>query len=119
MSGASLVWFRQDLRLQDKPALEASVLCGAPVIPIYLWAPEEEGRWPLGAASRWWLRLSLEKLDRSLRRIGSRLIVRRGASLASLLQLRAETGAEAVFWNRRYEPMAVQRDQDIERSLRQ
>ena len=42
----ALVWFRQDLRLADNPALTAAIERGYPVIPVYIWAPEEEGDWP-------------------------------------------------------------------------
>jgi len=42
---ASLVWFRQDLRLRDNLALSAAVARGAPIIPLYIWAPEDEGEW--------------------------------------------------------------------------
>ena len=45
----ALVWFRQDLRLSDNPALAAALERGGPVIPVYIWAPEEEGSWPPGA----------------------------------------------------------------------
>jgi len=51
----ALVWFRQDLRLKDNPALAAAVERGGPVIPVFIRAPEEEGVWRPGGASRWWL----------------------------------------------------------------
>ena len=44
---------------------------GGAVIPVFIWSPEEEGRWQPGAASRWWLHKSLAKLDASLRQRGS------------------------------------------------
>lgn len=37
-----VLWFRRDLRLCDNPALIGSLELGAPVIPIYIWSPEEE-----------------------------------------------------------------------------
>lgn len=37
-----LLWFRRDLRLCDNPALTGSLEFGAPVIPIFVWSPEEE-----------------------------------------------------------------------------
>ena len=64
----SLVWFRQDLRLEDNPALQKAVEHGGPVIPVYIWAPEEEGDWPPGAASKVWLHSSLQSLDKQLRK---------------------------------------------------
>lgn len=113
----SIVWFRNDLRLADNPALVAAAR-GQPIVPVFIWAPEEEGRWPPGAASRWWLHQSLVCLDAALRERGSRLIVRHGSSLAVLRQLVRETRAAAVVWNRRYEPVAIARDTAINAALR-
>ena len=113
----SIVWFRQDLRLLDQPALGAAVLRGAPVIPLYIWAPEEDGDWPPGAASRWWLHHSLASLDQSLRARGSRLILRRGPSLAAIRQIAAATGASHLYFNRLYEPAARERDRRLQENL--
>src|SRR5881227_931458 len=114
---SSIVWFRQDLRLADNLALVAAVERERPVVCVFIWAPEEEGDWPPGAASRWWLHHSLVALDASLRRHGSRLVIRRGPSLAALRALIEATGADAVVWNRRYEPAAVERDAEVKREL--
>ncbi|MCK6557029.1 DNA photolyase family protein [Candidatus Binatia bacterium] len=114
----SLVWFRHDLRLADNPALSAAVARGGPVIPVYIWSPQEEGEAAPGAASRWWLHHSLASLDTDLRARGSGLVVRRGAAGATLRTLVGETGAAAVFWNRRYEPQTLSRDADIKNALR-
>ncbi|RME70756.1 MAG: deoxyribodipyrimidine photo-lyase, partial [Verrucomicrobia bacterium] len=53
-SSPTLVWFRQDLRLTDNPALAFALGRRAAVIPVYIWSPQEEGEWVPGAASRWW-----------------------------------------------------------------
>jgi deoxyribodipyrimidine photo-lyase len=66
----SLVWFRQDLRLSDNPAVAAAVERRSPLIPVFVWAPEEEGAWPPGAASRWWLGRSLARLSEELEHRG-------------------------------------------------
>jgi deoxyribodipyrimidine photo-lyase len=115
----TILWFRQDLRLSDQPALAAAVERGGPIIPVYIWAPEEEGVWPPGAASRWWLGRSLAALDAGLKKHGSRLIIRRDQSAVALNQLITETGASAVFWNRRYEPAGVARDRAVKSALRE
>ena len=112
------MWLRQDLRLADNPALQAAGRRGGPVVPVFIWAPEEEGSWPPGGASRWWLHQSLGQLAGEFRAAGSELIICRGASLAELLSVVKATGAEAVFWNRRYEPAAIARDQKVEAALR-
>jgi len=87
------------------------------VIPVFIWAPEEEGAWPPGAASRWWLHRSLARLDASLQERGSRLVIRRGPSLETIRGLASETGAQALFQGRRYEPAAVARDTALKTAL--
>jgi deoxyribodipyrimidine photo-lyase len=114
----ALLWFRQDLRLSDNPALAAALDRGGAVIPTFIWAPEEEGAWPPGAASRWWLHQSLTALAAALEARGSRLIVRRGPSAQTLETLASESGAATVFWNRRYEPAAIARDAAVKTALR-
>ncbi len=115
----AIVWFRQDLRLADNPALYAACERRGAVIPVFIWSPKEEGEWSLGGASLWWLHQSLSALARELKDAGSELIVRRGASLRELQNLVQETGAEAVFWNRRYEPAIIARDRKVKESLRE
>ncbi|MGE0733477.1 MAG: deoxyribodipyrimidine photo-lyase [Alphaproteobacteria bacterium] len=112
-----IVWLRQDLRLNDNPALAAAVAAGAPIVPLYLLDDETPGPWRLGGASRWWLQHSLASLDRSLRRCGARLILRRGRAETVIRQLVDELRPRAVFWNRCYEPYAVARDAAIKRQL--
>jgi deoxyribodipyrimidine photo-lyase len=118
-SAVGLVWFRQDLRLSDNPALAAAIERGYAVIPVFIWAPAEEGSWRLGAASQWWLDRSLAALSFELEKLGSRLIIRRGPTIAALKDLLQESGATAVFWNRRYEPAAVARDREVKSTLRE
>ncbi len=115
----ALVWFRRDLRLADHPALHRAALAHQRVIPIYIHAPQEEAPWLPGAASRWWLHHSLAALDAALRQQGSRLILRQGDSLAALRELIRETGATAVYWNRRYEPATIARDRAVKAALRE
>ena len=55
MSSPVLLWFRNDLRLADNPALLAALQGGRPVVPVFIWAPDEEKPWTPGGASKWWL----------------------------------------------------------------
>jgi deoxyribodipyrimidine photo-lyase len=112
----TLVWFRHDLRLDDNPALAAAAARGR-VVPVFIWAPEEEAPWEPGAASRWWLHQSLEKLAAALAKAGTPLVIRRGPSLAALEELAREYAATHVAWNRRYEPAVVNRDTAIKQAL--
>jgi deoxyribodipyrimidine photo-lyase len=110
----SIVWFRQDLRLADNPALTAAAAQGE-VLPVFIHAPEEEKDFPTGGAGKWWLHHSLERLQQS---VGGTLVLRMGASLDELRKLVRESGAQAVHWNRRYEPAAIARDAGIKQALR-
>ena len=113
----TIVCFRTDLRLDDNPALHAAAERG-PILPVFIHAPEEEGDWTPGAASRWWLHHSLNALDRQLQAMGSRLIIRRGPTEATLQALVQETGARAVFWNRRYEPAPRKLEEQVKSRLK-
>jgi deoxyribodipyrimidine photo-lyase len=113
----ALVWFRQDLRLADHPALAAATAAGGPVVPVFIWAPAAEGAWPIGAASRWWLHHSLERLAEALERIGSRLVIRAGDPATELVALARETGATAVHASRRWEPAAVATEERVVEAL--
>jgi deoxyribodipyrimidine photo-lyase len=113
----TIVWLRQDLRLADNPALHAARGRGGPVVPLFVWAPDEEGVWPPGGASRWWLHHSLTRLAEEFQKAGVTLVIRRGGALAQLLNVAKEIRARAVLWNRRYEPAAIARDQKVEEAL--
>lgn len=98
-----LVWFRNDLRLTDNPALHAAVETGQPVICLYILETPEDGLRPLGGASKWWLDKSLRALARDIADRGGRLILRRGRSATVIDNVIAETGAGTALWNRRYD----------------
>ena len=115
----AIVWFRHDLRLDDNPALRTAVEEGFTPIPVYVHAPAEEGEWAPGAASQAWLHHALTALDGDLRRRGSRLVIRQGASEPVLHELIAASGATAVFWNRKYEPATQPRDAALKKALRE
>lgn len=108
----SILWFRNDLRLTDNPALNAALATGR-ILPVYIWAPEEEGEWPPGGASKWWLHQSLRALQSSLQERGSKLILLKGPSLEVLDRLLHATGARTLLFNNRYEPAVLKRDREI------
>lgn len=115
----TLLWFRRDLRLTDNPALQSALRASDELIPVYIHNPEEEGLWPIASASRWWLHHSLSSLAADLSKLGSRLILRTGASAEVLASLVKETGASRIHWNRLYEPASIARDSQIKLSLRE
>ncbi len=98
-----ILWFRQDLRLADQPAVRAAAEAGA-VLPVYVWDEQSEGVRPPGGASRWWLTRSLAALDADLRARGGRLLVAEGRAAEVLAGLARETGARAIHATRQTEP---------------
>jgi len=118
MSEHSVVWFRRDLRIQDNPALAAAAQAGKPVIALYIHAPEEEAPWSPGGASNWWLHHALAGLAGELAALGLPLVIRGGKSLDVLRDLAVEYRVSSVFWNRCYEPAAIERDTAIKQSLK-
>ena len=98
----SLVWLRDDLRLDDNPALAEAAGLGLPMTVLYILDEESEGVRPLGGAARWWLHHSLAALATDLESKGSRLVLRRGQSDAIVRKLAGQTKAGHIFWNRRY-----------------
>ena len=105
----SIVWFRQDLRLHDNPALEFASSVGK-VLPIYILDEKNGSDWRPGKASRWWLNGSLQSLDRSM---NGALRVFRGDPLKIIEKLITEYNIRNIFWNRCYEPWQALRDKVI------
>lgn len=112
-----LVWFRDDHRLHDNPALAAAAATGAPVLCFYVFDEESPGVRPLGGAGRWWLHGSLESLSDSLRRLGAELLIVKGPAASVVERLVQETNAAAIFWNRRYGAAEIAIDSQLKSRL--
>lgn len=100
--GTSLVWLRDDLRLDDNPALSEAAGLGKPLTVVYILDEESDRLRPLGGAARWWLHHSLAALSADLEGKGSRLVLRRGPAGDTIRKLAGQTNASHLFWNRRY-----------------
>lgn len=114
----TLLWFRQDLRLRDNPALVAAVKRGQ-VIPIYVLDDETAGKWAMGGASRWWLHHSLTSLAKDFAVYGVPFLFRRGNAAEIIPQAVRDVGADAVMWNRCYEPTFIKRDKHLKNILKE
>jgi deoxyribodipyrimidine photo-lyase len=95
-----IVWFRDDLRLSDHPALTAAMESGAPMLCLYvLDQTSRQHERPPGAASQWWLAQSLRALAASLEKVGATLTLRRGDTAQIIADLARETDVAGVAWN--------------------
>ena len=108
------MWFRQDLRIADNPALCAACERGD-IIPVYILDDDGADSWKMGGASRWWLHHALADLNSSLKQ-GLHLF--EGDALTILRDLAAQTNASAIVWNRCYEPWRITRDATLKTALK-
>lgn len=113
----SIVWFRNDCRLTDHPALDAAVQRGERLLLVYV-LEEDAGR-PPGGARGVWLHHSLAALRADIEAKGGSLILRKGPAAAVIEQLVEDSGAGAVYWNRRYHKPDRDRDALIKKDLRE
>lgn len=122
--GKSIHWFRNDLRVEDNPALRDALARGT-VLGLYVM---EEGaqaaqryhsgqaqKPELGGASKWWLHHSLQALDA---RLGGRLCIVRGDPLEAILNLAKQHDIDGVYWNRRYSDSDIVNDREVMSELR-
>lgn len=112
--GASVMWFRRDLRLGDNPAL-LQALDGGEVLPLFVLDPALWG--PAGPSRRAYLAASLRDLDAQLRELGGALQVVRGKPVNRVVQAAKAVGAERVHISADYAPYGHQRDLDVEEAL--
>ena len=114
-----VVWFRDDLRVSDHPALHDAVDSGAPVLPVFVLDESGHGGRPLGAASLWWLHHSLAALEASLEKRGARLVLREGDAEEEIRAVLHRSGATRLLMNRRYAHGEREQDGRIRRAAEQ
>ncbi len=114
--GPVIWWVRRDLRLADNPALRAAADSGRPVIPVFV-LDMDRPRAP-GGAGLWWLDKSLHALGEALERAGSPLVLRKGATVAHLVDVAEAAGASAVHFGRQYEGEDAGLEEEVAAALR-
>lgn len=112
----ALVWFRQDLRVNDNPAFLEACSHYEFVIPLYIF---DDGCSVSGRAQAWWLHHSLIALDKALHELGLNLVLRQGNPLDVISELIDQLSVKAIYWNRCYEPLSIKRDKIIKTSLQE
>lgn len=119
MTDRSIVWFRNDLRISDNPALTAAISRGMPVICLFVDDTENHNDQSVGAASRWWLHHSLQELQTNLQQFGATLTLRTGNPIKIIRDIVLSHGVTAIYWNRQYEPWTIHRDKILKTALQQ
>ena len=107
----NVMWFRQDLRLADNPALTNALEDGK-TLPIFILDNFNSKEHVNGAASKWWLHHSLIKLNKSLK---NKLCFFTGNPIDILDEIHKQFEISNIFWSRCYEPWRIKRDKKIKK----
>jgi deoxyribodipyrimidine photo-lyase len=113
-----IVWFREDLRISDNPALVQACQTKRPLIALYILDEESRGLRAPGGAHRWWLHYAVEVLAGDLKSLTIPLILRKGKAENVLDDVIKDSGAGALYWNRRYEHHAIKVDKAIKEQVK-
>ena len=106
----SIFWFRRDLRLEDNTGLFFALQSNYPVIPIFIFDEDILEKLPINDARVGFIHESLSKINVQLQEIGSSLLVKKGKTKDIWQNLLHEFDVKKVFFNKDYEPYAIQRD---------
>ncbi|GAC1391465.1 MAG: deoxyribodipyrimidine photo-lyase [Candidatus Saccharimonadales bacterium] len=114
-----IVWFRNDLRVSDHPALLAACHDADNVIPVFIFNDTIfAGQHSSHNRNRFLLQC-LSDLKISLQQKNADLIIRHGDTFQELLKIVHETKATSVYFTADYTPYARKRDTNIKNSLQQ
>ncbi len=100
----AILWFRNDLRLADNPALVAALAEADEVLPVFILDEAAAGDARLGGAARWWLHHSLAALAKDLHDKGATLVLRRGDAVEIIPALAKQVEAVGVYVGLTHEP---------------
>ncbi|WP_376092634.1 cryptochrome/photolyase family protein [Roseomonas sp. CCTCC AB2023176] len=115
MNRPVIVWFRQDLRVADNPALSAAA--ARPVLPVFVLDDAAMNGIAYGGAARWWLHHSLVALGADLGGLGARLHVLRGDAVTLLADIARDVDAEEVQAGWLVEPWAREQERALTERL--
>ncbi|ENH98175.1 deoxyribodipyrimidine photolyase [Gracilibacillus halophilus YIM-C55.5] len=104
-----IVWFQNDLRLLDHPALYHAAQDGE-VLPVFILSSEYQS---LPPHRLWWLQQSLRTLQKQIKAIGGRLIIKEGTTPETLYELAHTIQAQAIYYHVRYEPDAQTQQDEL------
>jgi deoxyribodipyrimidine photo-lyase len=106
----SIFWFRRDLRLEDNVGLFHALKSKYKVIPLFIFDEDILVKLPKNDARVGFIHESLSKINAQLQESGCSLLVEKGRTLEVWKSLIKEFDVKEVFFNKDYEPYAIQRD---------
>jgi deoxyribodipyrimidine photo-lyase len=112
-------WYRRDLRLEDNVALFHALESAYPVVPLFIFDDAILESLSKNDARVGFIHESLSSINATLNKVGSALLVKKGSTRAVWQSLMAEYAIQGVFYNKDYEPYAIQRDRLITNLLQE
>lgn len=112
-----LVWFRRDLRVCDNPALSAAVEECERVIGLFVFDEPLLKSGLFGSACVNFMLGCLKELSGRLEEIGIPLLWARGDQVEEVTRTVRERTVGRIYWNRDYEPAALDRDRLVQQEL--
>lgn len=109
-----IFWFRRDLRLDDNVALYHALQSNYAVIPLFIFDTDILNSLDKNDARVGFIYESLEKINVQLQCIGSSLLIKKGTTQEVWQTLFEKYAIKSIFFNKDYEPYAIQRDCKIE-----
>lgn len=103
-------WFRRDLRLEDNLGLFQALQSQHPVIPLFIFDETILERLPDSDPRVGFIHESLSTINTQLQELGSSFLIKKGKPQEVWVNLLADYAVQEVFWNKDYEPAAIQRD---------
>jgi deoxyribodipyrimidine photo-lyase len=110
---SAIVWFRQDLRLEDHYPLLMAMETKLPLILVYIHEPTKH--WSVGRAAQWWLEQSLKAFQKSIDDKGGKLHIYSGKTDEIMETLIQKHAVEAIFYGANYEPDERQIENKVEK----
>ena len=118
----AVVWFRDDLRVEDNPTLADAVAAAEHVVPVYVFdsrrrADSQYGPAKMGTHRAQFRRASVEDLRDSLRERGGELAVREGLVEEVVPSIVQAVDADAVFAQTKPATEEIEREQAVRETL--
>ncbi len=110
-------WFREDLRLEDNPALSAASDAGLPIISLYILDEDHSNSFKVGPAQKIWLHFFLKSLEKSLKKYSIPLVIEKGKLVEVWQKLLKKISPKQVTWNRSFNQFIAKRDGKIRQLL--
>ncbi len=112
-TAVSFFWFRRDLRLEDNIGLFYALQSEYPVIPLFIFDEAILNSLPKDDARVAFIFDSLSEINKELNTFQSSLLIKKGNTQEVWQTLIKEFEVKKVFFNKDYEPYAIQRDEAI------